>query len=58
MLLALRPVTIQIIDGLRVFWNPLMLLFFQALWLAAFIYTGRSEVTGATIEFHVHAHRI
>ncbi|MGD8267505.1 MAG: prolipoprotein diacylglyceryl transferase, partial [Desulfobacterales bacterium] len=36
-------VTIQIAQGLQVIWNPLMLLFFQALWLAAFLYTGRSE---------------
>ncbi len=49
---------IRIADGLRVFWNPWMLLCIQALWLAAFLYTGRSEVTGATIEFHVHRHRI
>ncbi|MDJ0809532.1 MAG: prolipoprotein diacylglyceryl transferase [Desulfobacterales bacterium] len=51
-------VTIRIIDGLRVFWSPVMLLSIQALWLAAFLYTGRSEVTGSTIEFHVHHHRI
>lgn len=50
-------VTIRIADGLQVLWRPQMLLFIQALWLAAFIYTGRSEVTGATIEFHVHHHR-
>ncbi len=53
---AASEVTIQIADGLRVFWNPLVLLCIQALWLAAFLYTGRSEVTGATIEFHVHRH--
>ncbi|MDX1270114.1 MAG: prolipoprotein diacylglyceryl transferase, partial [Oceanisphaera sp.] len=51
-------VTVQITEGLQVFGNPLMLIFFQTLWLAAFIYTGRSEVTGATIEFHVRQHRI
>ena len=55
---AVPEVTIRIADGLQVFWNPLMLLCIQALWLAAFLYTGRSEVTGATIEFHVHRHLI
>jgi hypothetical protein len=51
-------VAIDIAAGLAVLANPLMLIFLQALWLAAFVYTGRSEVTGATIEFHVHQHRI
>jgi hypothetical protein len=51
-------VTVQIAAGLRVLWEPSMLLVMQALWIAAFVYTGRSEVTGATIEFHVHQHRV
>jgi hypothetical protein len=51
-------VAVNITAGLQAIWNPSMLLFIQALWLAAFIYTGRSEVTGATIEFHVHQHRV
>ncbi|MDJ0722999.1 MAG: prolipoprotein diacylglyceryl transferase [Desulfobacterales bacterium] len=51
---AAPGVTVRITEGLSVFWDPLMLLCIQALWLAAFLYTGRSEVTGATIEFHVH----
>ncbi|MBL0715417.1 MAG: prolipoprotein diacylglyceryl transferase, partial [Desulfosarcina sp.] len=55
---AQPPVTVQIVAGLKVFWHPFMLLFIQALWLAAFIYTGKSKVTGSTIEFHVHHHRI
>ena len=55
---APTAVTVAIADGLKVLWNPMTLLFIQFLWLAAFIYTGRSEVTGATIEFHVHQHRI
>ena len=45
-----------IIQGLTVLWQPAMLLFLQVLWVAAFIYTGRSNVTGSTIEFHVHQH--
>jgi hypothetical protein len=46
----------SILQGLRVLWHPAMLLFLQVLWVAAFIYTGRSNVTGARIEFHVHQH--
>jgi hypothetical protein len=55
---ASSPVSIDIAAGLQAIWNPSMLLFIQALWLAVFIYTGRSEVTGATIEFHVRHHRV
>jgi hypothetical protein len=49
--------TIPVIRGMVVLWHPAMLLFLQALWLVAFVYTGKSDVTGSTIEFHVHQHR-
>lgn len=49
---------VSIVQGLAVLWHPAMLLCLQALWLAAFIYTGKSSVTGATIQFHVHRHLI
>jgi prolipoprotein diacylglyceryltransferase len=52
---AMLPTT-PLVRGLTVLWHPALLLFLQALWIAAFIYTGRSHVTGATIEFHVHQH--
>jgi hypothetical protein len=39
--------------GLLALWNPGTLLFFEILWLAAFIHTGRSRVTGATVRLHV-----
>jgi hypothetical protein len=35
-----------------------MILALQGLWLAIFLYTGRSSVTGAQLTFHVHADRI
>ena len=48
--------TVPILAGLAVLWHPAMLLFLQALWVSAFIFTGKSDVTGATIAFHVHQH--
>ena len=44
--------------GLASLWNPAPLLFFQALWLLLFIYTGFSSVTGATLTFHVRREKI
>ncbi|MFA6499292.1 MAG: prolipoprotein diacylglyceryl transferase family protein [Desulfurivibrionaceae bacterium] len=44
--------------GLALLWNPAALLFFQALWLLLFIYTGFSTVTGARLAFHVHKEKI
>ena len=44
--------------GLASLWNPAPLLFFQALWLLLFIYTGFSSVTGATLTFHVRQEKI
>ncbi len=44
--------------GLLSFWNPVLLCFFLVLWLAIFLYTGRSTVTGSTLTFHVHRGRI
>lgn len=44
--------------GLASLWNPTALLFFQALWLVLFIYTGFSTVTGAMLAFHVRGEKI
>ncbi|HIJ89887.1 MAG: prolipoprotein diacylglyceryl transferase [Desulfobulbaceae bacterium] len=44
--------------GLASLWNPAALLFFQALWLLLFIYTGISSVTGSTVAFHVRGEKI
>ncbi|MHB8771542.1 MAG: prolipoprotein diacylglyceryl transferase family protein [Syntrophales bacterium] len=38
--------------GLLALWDPAVLLFFETLWVVAFIHTGRSRVTGATIRLH------
>ncbi|MDX2032037.1 MAG: prolipoprotein diacylglyceryl transferase [Blastocatellia bacterium] len=50
--------TADISTGILALWNPAALLFIQALWLAIFVYTGRSKVTGATLSFFVHQDRI
>jgi hypothetical protein len=39
--------------GLLAVWDPGVILFFEMLWLAAFIHTGRSRTTGATIRLCV-----
>jgi prolipoprotein diacylglyceryltransferase len=44
--------------GLTAMWNPLVLITLQALWLLIFLYTGRSQVTAATLSFHVVRNRI
>ncbi len=48
----------NIAAGLRSLWDPAALLFCQALWLAIFLHTGRSMVTGATLSFFVHNERV
>jgi hypothetical protein len=44
--------------GLQTLWDPAVLLLLQSLWVAAFLYTGRSKVTGSTLSFHVIRERI
>lgn len=48
----------EIVAGLNLLWNPAVLLFCQALWLAVFLITGRSMVTGSKLSFFVRADRI
>jgi hypothetical protein len=39
--------------GMLALWHPGVILFFEILWGAAFIHTGRSRATGATVRLHV-----
>jgi hypothetical protein len=39
--------------GFAVLWQPWALLLVQGFWFMAFLYTGRSVVTGSSITFHV-----
>ncbi len=52
------PAATNIAAGLASLWNPVALLGLQALWLAAFLFTGRSEVTQSTLTFHVRHERV
>jgi hypothetical protein len=44
--------------GLHSLFSPGMILFLQVLWVAAFLFTGRSSVTASTISFHVVKERV
>jgi len=44
--------------GLHALWNPWMIFLIESVWVAAFVHTGRSVVTGAEISFHVNESKI
>jgi len=48
----------NILKGLKSFWDPGVILFLESMWLATFLFTGRSEVTGAIMSFHVIKEKI
>jgi hypothetical protein len=52
------PYLADILHGLTAGWDPLILLLFQAVWLATFLYLGRSQVTAAQINLFVRRDRI
>lgn len=45
-------------NGFRMMWHPGILIFVELLWIAYFLYTGRSRVTEAVISFQVRPDRI
>lgn len=47
-----------LIQGLKALWDPVMIIFFQGLWIAAFLFTGRSRITGSKLTFHLFEDRI
>ncbi len=51
-------VGVDVTAGLLLLWNPAVIFFLFGLWLAIFLYTGKSTVTGSTLTFHVHKDRI
>jgi hypothetical protein len=51
-------VTPSIGFGLKLLWQPALIVLIQVLWLVVFVYTGRSQVTGARMSFHVIQDRI
>lgn len=48
----------DITSGLKTLWDPGVLISLQVLWAFSFYYTGRSMVTGSSVSFYVHKHRI
>jgi hypothetical protein len=57
----LFPTSGQIVDlvsGLRAIWNPAVFLFLQIACVIMFLRTGRSQVTGSGISFHVNHEQV
>lgn len=52
---GIRP---DVLKGLGYLWHPAMIIALQLFWVAVFLYTGRSKVTGAALSFHVVQERI
>lgn len=50
--------SVDVVSGVRILWNPAVIFLLQGLWIASFLYTGRSMVTGSRITFHVERDRI
>jgi hypothetical protein len=50
--------TASIEEGLRTFWNPVVLVFCQLVWIVVFFITGRSNVTGSKLSLFVRNDRI
>ena len=53
---VLEPATVtppNVLTGLRALMSTPVLLFLEILWIAIFLYMGRSSVTAATLSFHV-----
>ena len=48
----------DVLAGLRVLWDPSVILFLEGLCVAIFLYTGRSAVTVATLSFHIRRDRV
>jgi hypothetical protein len=44
--------------GLALLWNPFLILTFIALWIGIFLFTGRSQVTAATVNIFVNEQNI
>lgn len=51
-------VGVDLVTGIRMLWDPLVLLFLQALGVLMFLRAGRSQVTGADLTFHVNLNRV
>jgi hypothetical protein len=48
----------DVLAGLRTLWDPAAILFLQFVWVVMFLRTGRSQVTGSGLMFHVKEDQI
>jgi hypothetical protein len=48
----------SVVAGLNSLWQPSPLILLQLFWILVFVYTGKSDVTGSQISFHVIRDRI
>lgn len=48
----------DIAAGMKSLWNPAAVVGLQALWIGAFLFTGRSEVTQSTLTFNIRRDRV
>lgn len=53
-----QPLQPNLIAGLRIVWNPVILLICSLIWIGTFLYTGRSQVTASRISFFVNSDRV
>lgn len=56
-LLPGSPLTADLMAGLGILWNPIVIGISQLLWLAIFLFTGRSRITAAQISLFVRSDR-
>jgi hypothetical protein len=55
---ASEPPSVDLLAGIKLLWDPAVMLAVEALWMLLFWYTGRSEVTASTLSFYVRPERV
>jgi prolipoprotein diacylglyceryltransferase len=48
----------DVVRGLTILWHPVIIIAAQVLWMAIFLYMGRSKITASRISLFVHSDRI
>jgi hypothetical protein len=52
------PLQAEVVRGLTILWHPMVIIVAQVLWVAIFLYMGRSKIIASRISFFVHSDRI
>lgn len=52
------PPPVDMSAGLAMLFNAGTLIAIEVIWIAVFLFTGWSRVTGSSLSFHVHKHRV